>query len=140
MRSRVRDAAAVAVAHPRHLVLGALVAGLLAGPHARGVVVAGAIAALAVGLGRRDLPLGVAIAVALVAGGLVAQWRLHAIDRGVLADAAGRTISVHATLLERPRLHAFGTWSADARIRAGTGNGERVVLRGRGRPPDAEIG
>ncbi len=141
-RARERCAAGVAAlaVHPRHVVLGALVAGLLAGPAGRGLVAAGAFAALLAGLALRDPRLGVVAAVAVLAGGIGAPLRLAALDRGVLAHAAGRALDVRVTLLERPRTGAFRSWSADARVRAGPGAGERVVLRGHGRPPAAAVG
>jgi competence protein ComEC len=112
--------------HPRHLVLGALVVGLLAGPAApaAAVVAAVLVAALA---GPR--PLALVAAAAVLAGASAADARLAALDRGVLAGMQGRPLAGRATLLEP--LRARGRWLAVARVRLRDGPAarEQAVLR-----------
>src|SRR5215210_3936866 len=120
-------AAAVAVrAHPRHLVIACLVAGLLAFG-SRAVVLAAA--ALAAALGGRRTALGPVAAAVVLAGALVARARVHALDRTALEPLLGHEVTLSATLLERPRRGAFGTRSALVALASGRGRGERVVLR-----------
>ncbi|HEU4701467.1 MAG TPA: ComEC/Rec2 family competence protein [Conexibacter sp.] len=109
-------------AHPRHLVLAALVAGLLAGPLAAAPVVlllAPAVAALA---GRP--PLALIAVVALLAGALGGQARLRALDHTQLPPLFGTTVTARVVLLEQPRPVRFGH-TALVRI----GSGERAMLR-----------
>ena len=111
-------------AHPRHLVLGALVAGLLAGPLAAPsavLLVALAAAALA---GRA--PLALLAAAAVVVAALGAQARLQALDRTRLAPLLGSTVTVRVVLLEQPRPVRFGR---TALVRLGSGRGERAMVR-----------
>jgi hypothetical protein len=119
-------------ARPWHLLLGALVAGLLAGPFGvRALVLAAAVlAALA---GRPGVAL-VAIAL-VVAGGAVAVARLHALDRTELRPLLGADVTRQVVLLEPPRPARFDT-TALARLRGGQGGGEKVLLRLHGSPPD----
>ena len=131
-RSRARIAVALAVlrAHPRHLVLAGLVAGLLAGPAPeteRLALVAGAAIAVAAVAGRAPLALLAAAAVVLGAG--VAHARLDAIDRTALRPHLGKQAALRVTLLERFRTSASGARSALARVEAGPGRGERIVVR-----------
>ena len=112
-------ARAALAAYPRHALLAALVAGLLAGPRSPAVLaVALALVLLAVPPG----PLALGMTGALLAGAVVADARLAAIGRSVLAVPA--QVSARATLLEHPRTRAFGTRVAAARLR-----GERVLLK-----------
>jgi competence protein ComEC len=92
-------------ARPRHLVLGALVAGMLAAPFAPRFVLlaAGTAAVLA---GRRALALIAAVAV--LAGALGAQARLAALDRTTLPPLFGATVETRAILLEQPRPARYG--------------------------------
>ncbi|MGN6187438.1 MAG: ComEC/Rec2 family competence protein [Conexibacter sp.] len=113
-------------AHPRHLVLAALVAGLLAGPRAASptvLLVALAVAALA---GRA--PLALLAATAVLAGALGGQARLHALDRTRLPPLFGATVAARVVLLEQPRPVRFGH-TALVRLTAGPGAGERAMLR-----------
>lgn len=129
VRARVEAAAAAALdalrAHPRHLVLGALVAGLLAAPLAPQLVLPLALAA-AVFAGRPALAL--LAAAALVGGALGAQARLRALDRSELRPLLGMTVTARVALLEQPRPVRFGH-TALARLSDGPGAGERVMLR-----------
>lgn len=110
-------------AHPRHLVLGALVAGLLAAPAGARVV---ALIAVAAGVlaGRRAPALLAAAAV--LAGALGVHARLHALERTQLPALFGTTVTARVVLLEQPRPVRFGR-TALARLDAG--DGERVMLR-----------
>jgi competence protein ComEC len=116
-------------AHPRHLVLGALVAGLLAAPLAPQLVllIAFATAALA---GRPALALLAAAAV--LAGALGAQARLTALDRTQLQPLLGATVTARVALLEQPRPVRYGH-TALVQVRSfaaiSRGGGERIMLR-----------
>lgn len=99
--------------HPRHVVLAALVAGLLAVPLAPGAVVAIALAAGALA-GRAGVA-ALAIA-AVLAGAVGGQARLAALDRTVLPPLFGMTVTATAVLLEQPRPVQFGS-TALARLR-----------------------
>ena len=125
-RSTALDSARAALAdHPRHAILAALVAGLLAGPRSPlALVLALALALIAV----RETALMLGVIVALLAGAVVAQTRLAALDRTALpvpGEVTGR-----ATLLEHPRTRAFGTRVAAVRLRD-----ERVLVKAPARVP-----
>ena len=114
----VRGLRAALAAHPRHLLLAAVVAGLLAGPSSpAALATALALALVAV----RGTALVFAVLVAMLAGAAVADARLAALDRSTLAHGEA---TVRATLLEHPRLRAFKTRVAAARVR-----GERVLVK-----------
>jgi competence protein ComEC len=117
---------ALAAEHPRHLLLGALTAGLLAGP--RWPLAVAAFVLLAVALAR-DAAVALGAVALLLLGAGVAAARLAALDRTTLGPRLGTTVDVRATLLDHPRTRAFGTRVAPVRIRAGPGRGERVLLR-----------
>jgi competence protein ComEC len=112
--------------HPRHVLLAAVVAGLLLGPRWPLSVAAAALVAVVL-TGRGLLALG-AVA-ALLAGASIAEARLAALDRTALAALLGRASDVRATLLEHPRERSFGTRVAAIRLASGPGRGERVLLR-----------
>lgn len=118
------DSARAALAdHPRHTILAALVAGLLAGPRSPLML------ALAIGLALlavRETRLMLGVVVALLAGAVIAEARLAALDRTAL-EVPGE-VSGLATLLEHPKTRAFGTRVAAARLR-----GERVLIKAPGR-------
>ena len=124
--------------HPRHLLLGGLVAGLVIGAAAPGgwpiAAVAGALAVAGaspwLALWVRGGPptaavLGAGIVVAIAVGALVAHARMDAIDATTLTPLLGRQVHMTATVLEPPERTAWGTVLAPAEL----GNGERVVLR-----------
>lgn len=114
--------------HPRHLVLAALVAGLLAAPLAPAPVVALALVAAAVA-GRP--PLALLAGAAVVLGAMVGQARLDAHARTQLTPLLGATASVPVVLLEQPRPVRYGaTALAELSVPlGGRGAGERVMLR-----------
>lgn len=136
--TRAEAAAATALerlrAQPRHLVLGALVAGLLAAPLALREVLLLAAGAATIA-GRRTLAL--LCAGAVLAGALGAHARLAALDRTQLAPLFGATVVARVVLLEQPRPARFGrTVLAQLRGLApvaapsrAAGAGERVMLR-----------
>jgi competence protein ComEC len=90
---------------PRHLVLAALVAGMLAAPLAPRFVLLLAATAMTLA-GRRGLAL--AAAVAVLAGALGVQARLAALDRTTLPPLFGTTVTVRAVLFEQPRPQRYG--------------------------------
>jgi competence protein ComEC len=126
---RARAAVAAALAHPRHLVLGALAAGLLTGPAPRLVALAVATVVIAAAASLRRPALGLILGVAVLAGALGAHARLAVLDRSALPPWLGRSVTLRAVILEAPRERPFGGWTAPMRITAGPGRGERVVLR-----------
>lgn len=106
--------------HPRHLVLGSLVAGMLGAPlEARFVLL---LAAVAWTLAGRPL-LGLIAAIALIAGTLGIQARLAALDATELPPHFGTTATATVVLLEQPRPVRYGH-TALAQLRR-----ERVMLR-----------
>ncbi len=120
------SARALSPRYPRHLLLGAIVAGLLLGP--RGPLALLATALVAAALVRRTA-LGLAMIAALLAGAAIADARLAALDRTALTPLVGSAVDVRATLLEHPRTRSFGTRVAAVRLESGPGRGERVLLR-----------
>jgi competence protein ComEC len=133
-RSRVHAALRELRARPWHTGTAALVAGLLLGPRAPLAVPLAALALPALG-SRAAVRL--ALAGAVVAGALVAQARLEAIDATRLAPRIGHAVRERVLLLDAPRARAFGVQVATVRL-----DGERVLLRaGRGvRWPTERVG
>lgn len=113
-------------AHPRHVVLAALVAGLLAAPLVQPRVVLLLAVAVAVIAGRPAV--GLLAAVALLGGALGAQARLAALDGSELGPLLGTTVTAQVTLLEQPRPVRYGH-TALAELRGSRAGGERVMLR-----------
>ena len=112
--------------HPRHLVLCALVGGLLLGPlWAPAALAAAALAAVAAG----RMGVALAAAAAVLAGAVLADARLAAIDGGRLAGLAGRPVAARAVLLEPLRMRQDGGGAARARLLDGPAAGEAAVLR-----------
>jgi competence protein ComEC len=127
--------------HPRHVVLAAFVAGLLAAP-VSAVAAGAAVAAGGLLAARTPRRPGLALlaAAAVLAGASLAQARLASLDRSALGPLLGREVTVRATLAERPRLARSGpSRQALARLASGPGRGERVVLWAR-RWPRAQVG
>ena len=123
---------AVLAAHPRHAMLAALVAGLLAGRAAPAALAA--LLALTLVL-VRAAPLVLGVLLALLSGAAVADARLAALDGSALPHGDA---TLRATLLEHPRRRAFG-----ARVAAVDARGERVLVRVPARvrwPPSAGPG
>jgi competence protein ComEC len=118
-----------ALDHPRHVVLGALVAGLLLGPRwPLGLVVVAAAGVAVAAVGRR--PGGVlaaGAAVAVLAGGVAARERLAALDRTGFRAAAAFTVRGFA--VEPARTRAFGVSVVPVEAASGVGAGERVLVR-----------
>src|SRR5689334_2913242 len=117
---------ACARAHPRHLVLAALVAGLLLVAGGAPAVLAAALVAGVLG-GRR--PLAIVAAAAVIGGATFAQARLDSLDAGVLARMHGRRVTARVTLLEPVRERVSGPAVARVRLLDGPGAGEQAVLR-----------
>ena len=108
-------------ARPWHVGMAAFVMGLVAGPRAPLAVLGAALVTPL--LGTRALA-RVLLAVAVLAGGLVAQARLHAVDASHLSGRIGHAVAARVVLLEAPRRQAFGARVASVRF-----DGERVLLR-----------
>ncbi len=118
----------LARAHPRHILLAAVAAGLaLAGaPSTTRLLAAGAVAA---GLAVLTVPrAAVLAAVALLAGSLAGHARLAAIDRAGEALAPGDRVEGMAHLLSAPQAGPFG-WSAEARMSSGPARRARLLVR-----------
>ncbi len=112
--------------HPRHLVLGALVLGLLLATVGELAVPAAAVA-VAIIAGRPGTAI---LAVAAVLGGaLLADARLRALDAGELGAAIGQTVETRAIVLEPVRERPIGPAVARIRLLDGLGAGEQAVLR-----------
>lgn len=105
---------------PRHLLLAALVAGLLTAGHGWGAIVTAS--ALLAALAGRPL-LAVAVAVLALGAAAGAHARLRALDATTLRPLLGRTLSARATLLEQPRPSLRGRRAL-------------AELQRRGRPPE----
>jgi competence protein ComEC len=132
--------------HPRHLALGGITAGLIAGPLWGGAAVALAVAAAVavacccrpVAAWARGAPRSAAVAglgavLGALAGVVLAQARIEAVDATALRPLLDHDVSLVAVLLEAPRARAWGARVAAARIAPGRpGAGERVVLRAAG--------
>ncbi|CAA9502776.1 MAG: Late competence protein ComEC, DNA transport [uncultured Solirubrobacteraceae bacterium] len=118
MLRRAADAQAALARHPRHLLLAALAAGLLAGPSSA-VALAAATALVLVTV--RETPLVFGTLAALLAGAAVGDARLAALDRSELAPG---DVTARVTLLEHPRTRSFNTRVAAAQLR-----GERVLVK-----------
>src|SRR3954447_4380182 len=112
--------------HPRHIVLGAIVAGLLLAPLGPAGVLPGALVAGVVGGRSRLAPVAAA---ALVAAALLASMRLAALDAGPLAVMDGRNVVARAVVLEPVRGRPVGPAVARARLLDGPAAGEQAVLR-----------
>ncbi len=122
--ARMSPVLAVLRAHPRHLVLAALVAGLLAGQ--AGLALAGALAAVAAGLA------GVLVGAARRGDGPRRGRARAGADAAIdasLRPLLGREVRVRATALDRPRTTASGARSVHVRLEGGPGRGERVRVR-----------
>ncbi|CAA9498992.1 MAG: DNA internalization-related competence protein ComEC/Rec2 [uncultured Solirubrobacteraceae bacterium] len=129
--SRLQSAREAAAAHPRHLVLAALVAGLLSGPHQAGV--AAAVAAGVTGLAANARTATLAVA-ALVAGMAWTAERTAALEDSVLARAAGTEVTLLVAALEAPRPRPAGGVTFRARVMDGAARGEVGVVRLRATP------
>src|SRR4051812_19720938 len=124
-RATVVLAVAEMRARPLHMGLGALVAGLLAGPRAPAVVLAGVLVCPL--LTRRALA-AFALVAALLGGAILADGRLAALDRTALTERLGPALSARVWLPEPARPRPFGGRTAIVRLGA-----ERVLVRTSGR-------
>lgn len=110
LRVRAEAAAPTALdalhAHPRHVVLAALVTGLLAGPLAAPPTVL--LLALAAAMLAGRPPLALLAGTAVLVGALGAQARVQALDRTSLPLYFGATATARVVLLEQPRPVRFG--------------------------------
>ena len=133
--------------HSRHVVLAALVAGLLLGPRVPAGIWAGAAVLTAAAGGiravggddtragaaaRRATAVLVLAALALPLGGWIAQARLRALDHTALRPWLGHALDARSTLLQPPRARSFGRRVGLVRIDAGPGAGERVLVEVKG--------
>lgn len=134
---RGRHTLAVVRAHPRHVVLAALVAGLLLGRAEPAVVVLAAAGAAVVAGASWPAPAAV---VAVLAGAAFADARLVALDAGVLAEMHGRVVNTRVVVLEPVRERAGGPAAARVRVLDGPGRGEQAVLSARAWPRPANAG
>src|SRR5207244_2848117 len=89
---------------------------------------AGIVVLLAAGHAVRRVGLGVAAAIALLAGAVVAEARLAAAERPAAAPLIGRSVSGRAVVLEALRRRSFGGWSVGARL--GGGRAQAAVAAG----------
>ena len=121
--------------HPRHVIAGAVAIGLALSWRSPLLLAALLIAAVALaGLAQLRVRLLFALLAALIAGGLVADARLTALDRSDLSGLIGHAVRAEVTFTQSPRLNSFG-WSALGRLR-----GEPVLIRSNGSPPTVAIG
>jgi hypothetical protein len=107
---------------------GALASGLALSQAEASLAIAAAAAGLACFAWLRAPRLAVVAAALLLAGSAGGDARLRALDHASTLIRDGRTMSVRAHLLTRPRPSAFGA-SAEARLRTGSLAGARVLLR-----------
>ena len=112
--------------HPRHMLLAALVAGLLLGPRSPPCLGAAAFALILIAPAPQ---VWLGALAALLAGAALADARVGALDRTALDPLLQTKVAVTATLLEHPRERRFGVRVAAVRLRSGPGRGERVLLR-----------
>jgi competence protein ComEC len=119
--TRARALLAELRARPWHVGMATFVVGLVAGPRAPLVVLVAAIAIVA--LASRPAT-RIAFVATVLAGALVAQARLHALDATRLTPRMGHAVNERVVLLETPRKRSFGARAATALL-----DGERVLLR-----------
>lgn len=132
---------AAVIAHPRHLVLAAAVAGLLLGPRAShaawwiaGVLlIVAATGVVSAGLAGARVAIPVALAAAVLPlAAWAAQERLAALDRSALGPWIGHAADATGVVLQPPRSRSYGRTVALVAVRAGPGSGERVLVAARG--------
>ena len=132
---------AIVRAHPRHLVLFALVAGLLCGGWLPQWTPVPALAVIALA-GRAGL--AVVATVAVLGGAALGTARAGAIDSGRLPGRPGAVVELQLTLLEPLRTRATGELVGRAEIDTGRARGEQVLIRHRpaaaGLAPPAGVG
>ena len=130
--------------HPRLVALGTFVGGLLLGPALAAVcwwlAAALVLAALAAVASAGELGGRLALVLALTAaavpfGGWLASARLHALDRSALGPWIAHAADLRATVLQAPRARTFGRTVALAKVDAGPGRGERILIEVKGAIP-----
>src|SRR3954468_10717758 len=110
--SRARSVIDEALARPRHVVLSAVVAGLLAAPLAsRGVALGLAMALLAAGAAAGRPGLALAAAAGLLVGAATGDARLAAGERPTVAPLLGGPLTGQVVVLDAVRKRSFGGWS-----------------------------
>jgi len=128
-------AAAVLRGHPRHLLAGAVAIGLALAWRSPLLLAALLVTAVTLAaLVQLQARLLLALLAALIAGGLVADARLAALDRSQLSGLIGHAVRGEVTFTQAPRISSFG-WSALGRLRD-----EPVLIRANGKPPRLAIG
>jgi len=121
--------------HPRHLLAGAVAIGLALAWRSPLLLAALLVTAVTLAaLVQLQARLLLALLAALIAGGLVADARLAALDRSQLSGLIGHAVRGEVTFTQAPRISSFG-WSALGRLR-----GEPVLIRADGRAPRLAIG
>lgn len=144
MRRAGAAALATARAHPRHVVLSSVVAGMLAAVWAPAALpaVAVAVAGLA---GRRGLALTAIIGLLVAAA--AADARRDAIDGGVLPARYGDLVDLEVVAVETTRARSSGQRVMRARVTSESpAHGETVLLRlpperpHAASPPPADVG
>jgi len=139
---------AALIAHPRHVVLAAAVAGLLLGPRVpqaacwvAGVLLVVAVAGtVSAGLAGARVAIPVALAAAVLPlAAWAAQERLVALDRSALGPWIGHAADSTGVILQPPRSRSYGRTVALVAVRAGPGSGERVLVAVKG-PIRARVG
>src|SRR4051812_43650506 len=140
--SLARDALHAVLARPRHVVLAALVAGLLAAGAPRWTAAALAAACAVAGAVSRRGAIGLAAALAVLVGAFVAEARLRAAAQPPVRPFMGHPISIRGYALEPVRERGFGGWSLAVRAAGGPLKRVRLVVRGtaRVRRPALEAG
>lgn len=130
---------------PRHALLAAVAAGLAVAAVAPAMIVPAAGAA-ALTAGPRAWRLAAGLALAVLAGGVLGQARLDALEASALGPLP-RAAAFEAVVLAPPERRARGFTEAPGRIARGPGSGERVLLRvapaawrGAARWPRAPVG
>jgi len=141
--TRLAGAGELLARHPRHLLLVALVSGLLLGPRSPPCLAAAAVVLILIGPAPAAWLGALAM---LLAGAALADARLAALDRTALRPLLHAEVDVRAILLEHPRERMFGVRVAAVRVRSGPGRGERVLVRAaahvrwpRGAEPGVEL-
>lgn len=121
----LRLTSAAMIAHPRHVVLAALVGGIVAGAHMP--LALPLVVVLGAGAAARA-PVAVAVVLAAAGGAIAGHERLRALERSALGPLIGHVVEERATLIEPARPGRFGRATAAVLVR-----GEPVLLRGPGR-------
>jgi competence protein ComEC len=128
------------VRHPRHLVLAALLAGLILGPIWPSGVLLAALAALSLA-GRAGVAL--AAAAAVMGGAALAQARSATLDAHAVQGAVGEHVVADGVLLEPVRHRLSGMRAARLRLVGGRADGAIATARvspGARWPAHVEVG